>query len=368
MRWKIILVNGGIVLVLSLVTFFMLRTSLANVAANPQEQRSGLERSLRAAEARLTLDSLVTERWLDRQANTEEVRGVFEAGTASARSDAATATANSLRDAAVGDSAFARTAPSLVLFVDKEGVGVGRNGSELMRGDKVAEAYDSLKNSLSSGHTGSGLWVNKERHEQLLASYAPVRDGEGELLGAIVLGTPLNDDRLRHTSEATSGQSLALVAGEGASPIAVGGDKTGFSGAGVGTAVTGARSGSLSHAPAASGGLLFAATPLKAFGNSVVLVGAAPASKIANVDKILWPVFAVGVLGLFLVITGGFMLGNYVSKPISEVEEGLLLIINGQQDLRFDLEHDELGGLTSRINGLLNSILGVPEAEDGGES
>jgi len=55
------------------------------------------------------------------------------------------------------------------------------------------------------------------------------------------------------------------------------------------------------------------------------------------------------------------MLGNYVSRPIAELEEGLLLVINGQRDLRFDLEHDELGGLTSRINALLGSLLGVPE-------
>ncbi len=365
MRWKIILVNGGIVLVLSLVTFFMLRTSLASVTANPQEQRGELERSLIAAGARLTLDSLVTERWLARKAESDEVRGVFEAGTPEARSDSATSVANTLRDAAVGDAAFARMAPSLVLFVDREGVGVGRNGSELMRGDKVGEVYPSLSSALSSGTTASGLWVNRDRHDQLLASYAPVRSSSGEIVGAVVLGTPLNDDRLSLTSQATSGNSLALVVGEAASPVAVGGGRQiSFQSAGMGAAVAGARAGALTHVPGERAGMLFAATPLKAFGTAAVLVGAAPASKIPNVDKILWPVFAVGFLGLFLVVTGGFMLGNYVSKPISEIEEGLLLIINGQQDLRFDLEHDELGGLTSRINGLLNSVLGVPESEE----
>jgi nitrogen fixation/metabolism regulation signal transduction histidine kinase len=77
-------------------------------------------------------------------------------------------------------------------------------------------------------------------------------------------------------------------------------------------------------------------------------------------------VFAVGMLGLFLVVTGGFLLGNYISRPIAEIEEGLLLVINGQQDLRFELEHEELGGLTSRINSLLNSLLGVKEGDDQG--
>lgn len=367
MRWKIILVNGGIVLVLSLVTFFLLKASLATAVANPKEQRGELVRAIQGAESRLRLDALLAERWLDRQSETEAVRGVFEAGTAAARSDSATAMANQLRDQAVAAGEFARLAPQLVLFVDSEGAGVGRNGSELMRGDKVAAAYPGLAEALASGNTGSALWVSEKRHEQLLASYAPVRDLTGKILGALVVGTPLNDERLTHTSEVTSGRSLALVVGEGTHPIAVGGAKLrGFDAASVATAVKAARSGSLSQVREAIDEYLFAAAPLAGFNNaSAILVGSAPVSKVPSIQSLLWPVFAVGLLGLFLVVTGGVLLSNYLSKPIAEIEEGLLLVINGQQDLRFDLEHDELGGLTSRINGLLNSILGVPEDQDG---
>ena len=368
MRWKIILVNGGIVLVLSLVTFFLLKASLGTAVANPKEQRGELVRAIHSAEARLRLDAVLAERWLDRQAETESVRDVFEAGTAAARSDSATSQANQLRDKAVATSEFARMAPSLVLFVDSEGSGVGRNGSELMRGDKVADAYPGLSESLKTGITGSALWVSEKRHEQLLASYAPVRDTTGKLLGAIVVGTPLNDERLTHTSEVTSGQSLALVVGEATHPIAVGGPQlAGFDAAEVAAQVNTARVGSMSYVPNAIGGFLFAASPLPGFGNAgAVLIGSAPVSKVPSVDALLWPVFAVGMLGIFLVVTGGILLGNYLSRPIAEIEEGLLLVINGQQDLRFDLEHDELGGLTSRINGLLNSILGVPEDQEEG--
>jgi len=368
MRWKIILVNSGIVLILSLVTFFLLKASLATVVSNPKEQRGDLIQAIHAAETQLRLDALLAERWLDRQANEEAVRSIFEAGTAAARSDSATATSNRLRDKAVADGEFARMAPSLVLFVDSEGTGVGRNGSELMRGDKVGAAYPGLAAALKSGITGSALWVHKERQEQMLASYAAVRDTTGKILGAVVLGTPLNDERLSRTSALTSGESIALVVGDSSSPIAYGGKKlAGFTAGPVSKAVDAARAGAISHAPGEIGGHLFAASPLAGFSDlSAVLVGSAPASKVASVNMILWPVFAVGLLGLFLVLTGGVLLGNYLSKPIAEIEEGLLLVINGQQDLRFDLEHDELGGLTSRINGLLNSILGVPEDDGGG--
>lgn len=365
MRWKIILVNGGIVAVISLVTYFLLSTSLMTALSNPKEQRTELARSIHAAEARLTLDSLQAERWLALQATNPSVQGVFEAGTAAARGDAATALANQLRDRAVASGEFARMAPALVLFVDNEGVGVGRNGSELMRGDRVGDAYPRLKKSLQNGATGSDFWVSKERQEQVLASYVPVRDENGKIVGALVVGTPLNDERLTRISEVTSGNSLALVVGSGTHPIAVGGTKLeGFEAPVVSKTVEASRGKSFSYSEQI-GGRFFAAAPLLRF-EEAVLIGSVAASKVASVSSLLWPVFAVGLLGLFLVVIGGMLLGNYISKPITEIEEGLLLVINGQQDLRFELEHEELGGLTSRINTLLNTILGVPEDE--GES
>lgn len=370
MRWKIILVNGGIVLVISLVTFFLLKTSLASKVADPKAQRAALVQAIHAAEARLTLDSLMSERWLARQANTDEVRAVFEGGTKDARSDSATSIANQLRDRAVASPEFTGMSPTLFLFVDTEGVGIGRNGSELMRGDKVAEAYPSLATALKSGNTASALWVDQKRQEQLVTSFAPVRSTSGELLGGVIIGTPLNDERMSRISGFTSGRSLGVVVGDGNRPVAASGTQASTFTSGAATAaISGARAGNLTHAPSPVDGALIAAAPLSEFsGSNAILVGASPLSLVANLGSILWPVFAVGSLGLFLVVVGGVLLGNYISKPISEVEEGLLLVINGQRDLRFDLEHDELGGLTSGINGLLNSILGVPEGQEGGES
>ncbi len=362
MRWKIILVNGGIVLILSLITFFLLRTSLESAVADPKLQRAELSRSLTAAEARLSLDALQTERWLDRQVALDKVTSPFEAGTADARAEAATSVANQLRDQAVASGEFSKMAPSMVLFVDAEGVGMGRNGSELMRGDRVAAAYPGLKASLQSGNTGSALWTDEKRQEQLLASYAPVRDKQGEIVGAIILATALNDERLSRLVE-TSGNRIALLV-EGR-PIAIGGGRASvFQEEAVLTAAQGAQNGKVVQVPRAHAGQFLGTMGMTSFPGAV-LVAAVPTSAISSVDSLLWPVFAVGFLGLFLVITGGFLLGNYISRPIAEIEEGLLLVINGQQDLRFDLEHDELGGLTSRINSLLNSLLGVNEGEEG---
>jgi hypothetical protein len=43
------------------------------------------------------------------------------------------------------------------------------------------------------------------------------------------------------------------------------------------------------------------------------------------------------------------------------LEEGLLMILNGQGDKRFELEHPDLGGLAFRIDQLLNQLMGVEE-------
>lgn len=370
MRWKIILVNGGVVVVITLLTFFLLRTSLVGVIANQAEQRRELARALQAADAQLSLDALRLERWVSRQSTLDEASSVFGAGTAAARSEAATAEANRLQERAVAEAEFTKMAPSLVVFVDVEGVGVGRNGSELMRGDRIGAAYPALLEALGRKQTGSGLWVNRQRQEQLLVAYAPVLDKSGTVLGAIVLGTPLNDERLKRTSELTSGRPLGLVAGEAAAPIAAGGGPSAtFAASPVVAAVKAARKGSLSYASELVDGDIHAALRVGGYGaTDAVLVASIPSMRVASVEGLLWPVFAVGGLGVLLVVIGGVMLGNYISRPVGEIEEGLLLIMNGQQDLRFDLEHDELGGLTSRINALLNTLLGVAEEQSSTEN
>jgi hypothetical protein len=369
MRSKIIAVNAGIVIVIAVLTYVLLQTSIREVVANPGERKKEVAQALRAASAQLALDALRMERWLERAATAESARNVLAMGTPEARSEAATAEANRMRDAAVSEPMFARMAPSLVLFVDAAGVAVGRNGSALMRGEQVAKDYPSLSESLKSGHTGSSVWINKQRQEQMLASFAPLTNDKGEVLGAVVIGTPLSDERLTRTSDLTSGQTLlfALVSEKGVDAIAdsaATADVIGaVSDAGVAAAAKQAlSSGSIGSADAVLADRFFGAAPIDGYGKTdAVLIAAIPSSLVGSVSGLLMPVLAIAGLGLVLVIAGGVLLGNYISAPISELEDGLLAIINGQNDLRFQLEHPELGGLVFRINSLLNAMMGVAE-------
>ena len=109
--------------------------------------------------------------------------------------------------------------------------------------------------------------------------------------------------------------------------------------------------------------VLLTAAPLSGYGDGkrAVLVAVSPASLIESISGLLWPVLAVTGLGVLLVCLGGFLLGNYISRPIEDLEEGLLAILNGKTDLRFEIEHAELGGLVFRLNSLLNQLMGVQE-------
>ncbi len=379
MRWKIIIVNSGIVAIVALLTFVLLYTSLHGMVADPAARKSEVEHAIRGANAQLELDGLLLERWLAEQAARPEVRGVFSGGTERARSDSATAQADKIRELASSNPAFARIPPALVLFVDAQGVALGRNGSALMRGDKIADVYPTLGEALKAGHTTSDVWMNRERQEQLLASYAPVRGDDGATIGAVIIGTPLNDERLSRTSDLTSGQALVFGMKGQADKIELiakseqaSAEVLGIAQAGAVLDAAGASlgSGNLTVVTGASKDYLAATAPVSGYGagNNAVLVAIVPASLVTSLATVLWPVFAVAGLGILMVIAGGTVLGNYISTPISEVEEGLLQIINGKTDLRFQLEHDDLGGLISRINSLLNALTGVPETDEEGRT
>jgi hypothetical protein len=371
MRWKIIVVNAVVVLIVGVLTYSMLAASLGDLFSNKAERKREVGRAVRAATTQLAVDALRLERWADTQAASKEVKAVYAAGVIQARQEAATAQAGRVHDQALAEPEFAKMAPALVVFVDDKGVALGRNGSTQMRGDRTADAYPSLAEVLRTGATKSDLWLSRVRQEQMLTSYAPVRGDSGEVLGALVVGTPLNDERLTRTSELTSGQALMLGVLDGGklelvakSGLAAGKVQEAASSPAVRDAVQSSlTSGQATAGDLAPSNLLFGAAPLDGYGDgrrAAVIVGM-PASLVDSLASLLWPVFAVAGLGIVLVIVGGFLLGNYFSRPIAELEDGLLAIINGRADLRFEIEHPDLGGLVFRINSLLNALMGVAE-------
>jgi hypothetical protein len=376
MRFKIIIINSVILLIVGLLSFVLLRVSLEESLSNRAQRKLDAERALRSANMQFELDGLRLERWLSAGVAEDAVRSVFAGGTLQARSENASVQARRLRDAAAKSPALTSLPISIVLFVDPRGVVIGRNDSSQMRGEDLSRAYPSIVQAAATGQTSSQVWLNRQRSEQLVVSYAPVRSEAGEVVGVVVAGMPLNDERLGLISRATSGQALAIgvvndaatleVIAQGSEPE----QRPMFDALRVhGVLARAAAALKVGRAIFDDEQAVYAAEPLQGYATgNVVLMAALSQSLVPSIAGLLWPLFAVTLLGLVLVTMGGFFLGNYLSEPIAELEEGLLSVINGRTNHRFDIEHPDLGGLVFRINSLLNAFMGVPETDADGRT
>jgi hypothetical protein len=369
MRGKIFGVFAVVVLVVVGLSYALTRALLADLPA-PGGDAS---RSVTAVTTQLKLDGLVLERWLAERAADPKVREPFNAGTAPARAEGAMNGANAVRDMAAASPEVAALSPALVVLVDANGVVLSRNGSAMMRGDDLGAVYPALKLALQKGVTGSDAWLNPARNEQFLVSYAPVRGADGAVVGGLVMGTAFNDGRLTSVSERMSGGMVVAVVrkGEGVEVIAKTGNAPGdvlpqlTAAAAKEGIVKALSSGQAVDLSGLSKEYSASSRPLEGYGDgrNAAVIGVARVQSPAVLKSLIWPHLGVLALGLILIGICAHLLDVYISRPVAEMEEGLLAIMNGKTDLRFEIEHAEYGGLVFRINSLLNQLLDVQEDE-----
>jgi hypothetical protein len=365
MRIKIIAVNALIVAIVGLLSFLLVRSSLSAATGNTDKLAAEAENDVNGAAARLQLDGLRAERWLAAAAVEPATADALGKATPGARSDAATTRCDDLVSKMKNAPLFDRNVPTLVALVDTSGRVVGRNNSNLGRGDDLAGTYPGLKATLTTGQSGSDIWYERDRY---LASYVAVHDDQGKPIGALVIGRPLNDT-LSRVSESTTGRALVVVVPKGGGFDVVAHSATTAQALddSVGKGALELLKNSLAHGQTdvvRDGDILVAGAPLPALedGKRALIVAAAPASLIQDPTGLaLPPIMGSIALGVLLVVVAGWLLGNYITRPINMLEEGLLAILNGQTDKRFELDHAELGGLAFRIDQLLNQLMGVEE-------
>ena len=181
--------------------------------------------------------------------------------------------------------------------------------------------------------------------------------------GMIVFGVALNDAMAR-VSDSTTGRGLLLVNSAGeivASSSNAGEDAKKAVRDNAGDVKAALAQGNV--VASSAGGVTFASAPLDGFGDGkrTAAIAVAPTTLLPGATAIPLSILGAMVLGLILVVVAGWFLGSYISEPIARLEEGLLTILNGQTDKRFELDHAELGGLSFRIDQLLNQLMGVEE-------
>ena len=365
MRIKIIAVNALIVAMVGLLSFLLVRSAIGAATSNKDQLTAEAQNDVNGAAGRLQLDGLRAERWLATVANEQATLDALSKGSPAARGDAATKRCDDLVSKMKNASMFEKNVPTLVALVDAGGRIIGRNSSNLSRGEDMAGTYAGLKSTLTTGQSGSDVWSERDPN---LASYVAIRDEQAKIIGALVIGRPLNDT-LSRVSEATTGRALILVVpkGDGFGIVGHSALQTPQLDESVAGAAKEMLKNSLAHQQTDNvrdGDLLIAASTLPAFedGKRALIVAAAPAALIQDPTGLtMLPIFGATGVGIILVLVGGWLLGNYITRPINTLEEGLLAILNGQADKRFELDHAELGGLGFRIDQLLNQLMGVEE-------
>lgn len=371
MRLKIIAGNLAVVVLLGLASYLYVGGQLRGDLLSRLEGKIGSDRELFERSFRLSaiefLD-LVSARAAQRQVR--DVFGGLDVDSRRTRAyDAAEATATWLADPARGR----RGRPDIVVIVDETGAAIARDGARnVMFGQLLSSKIPALAQALRDGSPRHDVWAEAQENKLLQTAVAPIRDG-ATILGALVVGYDLSNGMARREAQMLDRDIAFLTEGnvyssslEGGAARELGGYLFGLKGPET-NGVLGGQSRAGQSWRTAVGGQEYTGitarlpmTPshpvaFAVLGNRSLQLG--PLS-VLNVIVILT------VLGGVLVVAYGFVIANTIMRPIEEIEEGVLAVINGRTDLRFDVKSPELGGLAFRINQLLNVFTGTAEQSE----
>lgn len=373
MRLKLIAGNVVIVLLVGVGSYLVVRTQLRGELSRQLQDRIGddselFARSWRADGARLA-------EGVASRASSNAVRNVFTAsGEANQRRrafKAAQDVSRWFRDPARGRF----EPPHIVAMVDETGHVIARDTDpNRMFGELLIGQVPALRAVLTRGGSHYGVW--KYEDKLLQVGLAAVRNDQGGIVGALVVGYDLSNG-LAQREAALLGHELLFVTSEDIyststsvevrdelqkalySPPLEDGTKAAL--AGKPTLPWSTRLSSEEYVG------VTAALPMARGVDAgyVVLAHRGKHMALASVaSAILW----LTLLGLIGVAIYGFIVANGIMDPIERMEDDILAVINGRTDVRLEVESPELGGLSYRVNQLINLFTGVAEEDEEGRA
>jgi len=372
MRLKIIAGNLVAVLLLGLVSYVVVGGDLkqelsSKVLAQIGNDQVLLDRSLR-------LSGLEFVNQVKQRAADPDVLAAFsaldESGRRTRSFDAAERTAAWFGDPARG----ARGTPDIVVLADDSGKVLARNADRnRMYGMKLDAAQPAARAALQDGEARHDFWLKDDEGKLLEIAVAPIRGSEGQVVGLLAVGYDLSNGLASREGKRLGGRDVAFIVGDkvysSSAPEQSAKELRTYLFGPAKAATEAAKNGQVSSPFIASlGGNEYAGVlaPLPGTLSTkvayAVLNNRTMAAGVANdATKII---LALTLVFSLFVIGYGFMLGNSIVRPIEEIEEGVLAVINGNTDLRLETSNAELGGLAYRINQLLNVFTGVSESPD----
>ena len=349
--------------------WYQLETGLTRVLEERIDEDSELfARSWRADGARLA--EAVSNR-----ASSGAVRQVFTASGEAKRRHRAFAAAQAASKWFADPARERLGRPHIVALVDETGRVIARDTDpNRMVGQSLLGAIPVLRDVLRTGSPRHGVWLEQDKLVQVGVS--AVRTKDGGVVGALLVGYDLSNGFAKREA-ALIGHDLVFITA----------DRIYSTSTSVG--VRNELQQALYSPPLESttrGGLKGRRTaPWKALlrgehyvgvtaalpdasgldAGYVVLAHQGKSTALADVaTMILW----LTLLGVIAVAAYGFIMANNVMTPIERMEDDILAVINGRSDVRLEVETPELGGLSYRINQLINLLMGVAEEDEEGRA
>ncbi len=372
MRTKIIAGGAIAVLIVGLGSYFMVKSSVESAFVAEVDSRISSDQVLLARSIRLTARDLVGE--VGTQAEVSATAEVFGALDEPRRRDrgfeAAERVARWFGDPARGHGG----PPELVAITDDQGRVVARNADRTrMYNEDLASELPAITLALH-GNPSADVWQKQDENKALLIAVAPIRNSDGSVVGTLLVGYDLSNG-FASTEADLLGREVAFVSNDTVYSSSL--DGSGQSDAlreylfGPGSAATiAARDTGTPSDPwiASLGGNEYVGVvgPLGLPTGHVAVVVLADRTAQHAKASVANVILGLMLAGLLIAIAYGFVLGTSLLKPIEQMEESILAIINGRTDLRIQIESADFGGLAYRINQLLNVFTGTPEADESG--
>jgi len=401
MRAKIILPNLLIVLIAGFGSFFWLQRDLHNKATERMRQRLGITSELLRRSEALRGYELLTD--LNKQAMSKDVTQAFApvdykpaAGETQAQIDAKIRQmwfSNCVRAVELYSELWGvKTGkkPDLAFLTDRNGVVLARNTTPTAcpTGKNVSETITVVANALRGGPSYS-LWSPDDKafgknavadttkcplqNTGLLEMAAAPVWVDGELAGVFVAGFEVSNGVANEkrallgfdVAVSTRGQTYSSSLNDENARQALESQLKGMADK-VKKAITTGKPSEI--------------VQLDVEGEEYLAV-IAPAANADQRDEIAYVIMGsisdndffagslvvlaiITVIAAILVLVIGFALAAHFMKPIMSIEEGLLKIINGEYEHRFDVKSAEVGGLGFRINQLIGVLTGEEEQAD----
>jgi len=373
MRLKLIAGNLVIVLLVGLGSYLVVRTQLRSELSTQLEDGIGddsvlFARSWRANGSRLA-DGVSS------RAASNSARNVFTASGEAKRRGRAFEAAQDISKWFQDPARGRGERPHIVVVIDETGRVIARDTDRnRMSGVPLLNEVPMLRSVLESGASRYGVWHHEDKLLQI--GVAAVRNDQGGVVGALLVGYDLSNGFAKQES-AVIGHDLLFIMPEriyststpvdvrdavqeaiysppldSSTKAALQGKPTlpwtarlaGDDYVGVTAALPMAR------------GVEAGYVMLAHHGRHTALAGVA--------TMILW----LTLLGLVGVAIYGFIISNNIMEPIEQMEDDILAVINGRGNVRLEVETVELGGLSYRINQLINLFTGVAEEDAEGRA